>query len=60
MRRRFTNRQIVTMVAAVCAAVVLAPVGALAATGSLVTITDPQHTSQKARVTSAGRLATAP
>jgi hypothetical protein len=60
MKRRFTNRQIVAMVAAVCATVALAPVGALAATGSLVNITDPQHTSQKARVTSAGRLATAP
>lgn len=54
--RRFTNRQVVTMVAAICAAVVLAPVGALAATGSLVNVTDPVHSAYKARVSAAGRL----
>lgn len=58
--RRFTNRQVVTMVVAICAAVVLAPVGALAATGSLVNITDPVHSAYKARVSSAGRLLATP
>ncbi len=48
------------MVVAICAAIVLAPVGALAATGSLINITDPVDVSWKARVTSAGRLVTAP
>ncbi len=41
MQRRFTNRQAATMVVALCAAVVLTPVGAMAATGSLGKITDP-------------------
>ena len=56
MGDRFTGRQIVTMVVAISAAVVLAPVGALAATGSLVNITDPVHRDQKARVSGDGRL----
>jgi hypothetical protein len=54
--QRFTGRQITAMVIAICAAVVLVPVGAMAATGSLVNITDPVARSHKARVDTAGRL----
>lgn len=53
---RFSGRHIVGMVVAVSAAVVLAPVGAMAATGSLVNITDPVHTANKARVDAKGAL----
>jgi hypothetical protein len=49
-------RHIVTMVAAVSAAVVLAPVGVMAATGSLVNITDPFSSSRQARVSADGSL----
>ena len=51
--KTFTPRQVVTMVVAVCAAVVLAPAGAIAA-ATLLTIQDPSNGS-KARV-DAGRL----
>ena len=53
---KFTSKQVVAMVCAMSAAVVLAPVGVMAATGSLVNITDPLVSSRKARVTSAGAL----
>lgn len=52
---RFTNKQVVAMVVAVCAAVVLAPVGVLAATGQLVTLVDPVL-DRKVRVGSGGTL----
>lgn len=54
-RRRFSNRQVVAMVAAGCAAVILAPAGAIAAT-SAFTLADPVHPAQKARVDSHGAL----
>jgi hypothetical protein len=54
---RFAPKHVVAMVAAVCAAVVLAPVGVMAATGQLVNITDPVTSTRKARVSSDGRLA---
>jgi hypothetical protein len=54
--RRITGRQVTAMVIAICLAVVLVPVGAMAATGSLVNITDPVAKTHKARVDSAGRL----
>ena len=57
---RFTGRQITTMVLAACLALILLPVGAYAATGTDTTIVDAVHKSQGARVTSAGRLVTAP
>lgn len=53
---KFSSRQVVVMVACVSAAVVLAPVGVMAATGTLVNITDPSVASRAARVTSAGGL----
>lgn len=52
----FSSKQVVTMVCAVSAAVVLAPVGVLAATGTLVNITDPSNSARKARVSSVGAL----
>lgn len=52
----FTPKHVVTMVACVCAAVVLAPVGVLAATGTLVNITDPTDANRKARVTQSGSV----
>src|SRR5690242_16957383 len=57
---RFTGRQIATIVVAACLALVLLPVGAFAATSTVTTIADSVYKSHKARVTSAGRLATAP
>jgi len=57
---RFTGRQITTMVIAACLTLILLPVGAYAATGTVTTIVDAVHKSQKARVTSTGRLVTAP
>jgi hypothetical protein len=54
--RRFSNRQVTAMIASICAAVVLAPVGAMAATGNLTSIADPVHKSQKARVNASGNL----
>ena len=53
---RFSSKQVVVMVCAISAAVVLAPVGVLAATGTLVNITDPLVSTRKARVTSVGAL----
>ena len=53
---RFSSKQVVTMVVAVCAAVVLAPVAVYAATGSFVNITDPVNAGSKARVNPSGTL----
>ncbi|HEV2889224.1 MAG TPA: hypothetical protein VGX28_02520 [Frankiaceae bacterium] len=53
---RFSSNQIVTMVCAVAAAVVLAPVGVMAATGQLVNIVDPSNAGRAARVGSGGTL----
>lgn len=53
---RFSSKQVVTMVACVSAAVVLAPVGVMAATGTLVNITDPVLGERKARIGSGGTL----
>jgi hypothetical protein len=44
------------MVLAICCALVLMPIGAVAATGSFVNITDPKYAARKARVDSSGRL----
>jgi hypothetical protein len=52
----FSSRQIVVLVCAVSAAAVLAPVGVMAATGTIVNITDPVSATRKARVTTAGAL----
>lgn len=52
----FSSKQIVTMVVAVSAAVVLAPVGVMAATGQLVNIADPGNAGRVARVAGAGTL----
>jgi hypothetical protein len=54
--KRFTGRQITAMVAMLSAAIVLAPVSAVAAT-SVFTISDPAHPSYKAHVSSKGGLA---
>jgi hypothetical protein len=54
---RFTGGQITAMVIAVCAAAVLTPVGAMAATGPATNISDPVKPAYKARVTPAGSLA---
>lgn len=53
---QFSSKQVVVMVACVSAAVVLAPVGVMAATGTLVNIADPVVGSRAARVTAAGGL----
>ncbi|HVF05391.1 MAG TPA: hypothetical protein VNA20_11175 [Frankiaceae bacterium] len=55
---KFEPKHVVAMVASVCAAAVLAPVGVIAATGTLVNITDPSVASRKARVTTSGSLQT--
>ncbi len=55
---RFTSKQVVAMVVAVSAAVVLAPVGVMAATGSLVNIADGSNSSRLTRVGSNGTLFT--
>ncbi|HWL35500.1 MAG TPA: hypothetical protein VNQ77_04850 [Frankiaceae bacterium] len=47
---QFAPKHVVAMVSSVCAAVVLAPVGVMAATGTLVNLTDPLDGSRKARV----------
>lgn len=52
----FQPRHVVTMVVAVCAAAVLAPVGVMAATGQLVNIADPFSSARTARVSSDGSL----
>lgn len=46
----FAPKHVVAIVACVSAAVVLAPVGVMAATGTLVNLTDPLDSSRKARV----------
>lgn len=51
----FSSKQVVTMVAAVCAAVVLAPVGVMAATGQLVNIADGGN-GRLAKVGSSGTV----
>lgn len=53
---KFAPRHVVTMVVAVCAAAVLAPVGVMAATGTLVHITDATFSDRKAQVTQRGGL----
>ena len=55
-QHRMSGGQLLAAIIAVCIAVVAAPVGVLASTGSLVNITDPKHSSYKAHVTSAGAL----
>jgi hypothetical protein len=52
----FAPKHIVTMVACVCAASVLAPVGVMAATGQLVNIADPLSSGRVARVSTDGVL----
>jgi hypothetical protein len=51
-------RHVVAMVASVCAAVVLAPVGVMAATGTLSNLVDPYDASRRARVGTNGGLFT--
>lgn len=53
---RFEPRHVVTMVVALSAAAVLAPVGVMAATGTLVNITDATDATRKAKVGSTGAL----
>lgn len=53
---RLTGGQIVTIAVAVCAAVVLAPVGVMAATGQLVNIADPVNSAARAHVDTGGKL----
>ena len=53
---RFSSKQIVTMVVAVSAAVVLMPVAVSAATGSFINIVDPVNGGSKARVNPTGTL----
>lgn len=53
---RFQAKHIVAIVACGSAAAVLAPVGVMAATGTLVNITDPFDGSRAARVTERGTL----
>lgn len=52
----FSARQVTTIVVAIFAGAFLIPWAASAATGSLVTITDPSAPSHKARVDSTGHL----
>lgn len=54
-KRRLSGGQIVAIVVSVCAAVVLAPVGVMAATGQFVNIVDPYDSSRRARIDS-GKL----
>jgi hypothetical protein len=56
--RRLSGTNITVIVVALCAAIVLAPIGAMAASGQLVNITDPGHKNQKARVSTKGSLIT--
>lgn len=44
---KFQAKHVVTMVCAVSAAAVLAPVGVMAATGTLVNVTDPFNASRR-------------
>jgi hypothetical protein len=52
-----SGKQITTVVVAICAAVVAAPVAVGAATGSLINITDPYTAANKARVNAKGAVA---
>ena len=54
--KRFTGRQITTMVVALAIAIVGFPVGVWAATTTTVVIADPAHPARKAQVSSTGRL----
>ena len=53
---KFAPKHVVMIVMSICAALILAPVGVLAATGQLVNIVDPFESSRKVRVGSAGSL----
>lgn len=55
---KFQPKHVVTMVVALSAAVVLTPVGVIAATGTLVNIADPVTSSRKARVGTSNALFT--
>ena len=55
---KFQPKHVVTMVVALSAAVVLAPVGVIAATGTLVNIADPNDGSRRARVGTSNALFT--
>lgn len=52
----FSSKQVVAIAWAIAVAVVLAPVGVIAARSQLVKITDSANTSRKARVSSVGAL----
>jgi len=52
--RRFTGRQLTVIVVALCATVVLTPVGVMASSHTIVSIGDGRHPSQTAAVTKAG------
>jgi hypothetical protein len=57
--RRLTGRQIVTVVVAICAAIVLAPASVYAATTfQRVKIVDATHSARVAKVSSTGRVLT--
>jgi hypothetical protein len=58
--RRFSGGQITTMVVATCAAVVMAPVGVVAAAHSSVSIADGKHPARQATVSSSGALSVKP
>lgn len=53
---KFAPKHVVAMVACVCAAAVLAPVGVMATTGTIVNITDAVYAARKARVSADGSL----
>ena len=55
--KRFTGRQVVTIVVAVAVAVIAFPVGVWAAGSTVVTIADPVHPTRKANVSANGHLA---
>lgn len=52
----FQPKHVVTIVVALAAAAVLTPVGVMAATGTLVHITDPYYPERRARVTTSNSL----
>ena len=53
---KFAPKHVVMIVMSICAALILAPVGVMAATGQLVNLVDPADASRKARIGSAGSL----
>lgn len=57
MRPQLTGRQVVTIVVALCTALVLTPVGVYAAATQKVTISDAKKPKQAAKVDAKGRLA---